>query len=240
MANILIKFTTVLVIVMNLFTSVVNADSKNLKQCFYIISEDKKSEDLYKDLNLLKNKEIPVFVVIDPNDNIDKKVIETLEVLQNERNLGVILEKHKSIENSYFAVKGYDKKLKISGLCNIKDNKLFYIGENNIIFDIINIDVDPLKTISEVNEERENDVNYALVVNSNDINISTLLLANNELKGVELDISNYILRIKEPSFMDKVVIYVGYINIVIFSISIIIFIVAIIIFRKWSTERFLD
>lgn len=240
MGNILIKFSTTLIIFINLFTSVVNADSKNLKQCFYIISAEENSEDLYEDLNLFKDEKIPVFVVIDPNENIDKKVIEVLKVFQDDINLGIILEDVKNIENSYFAIKGYDKKLEISGLCNIKDNKLFYIGENNIIFDIINIDVNPLKTISEVNEERENKVNYALIVNSNDINISTLLLANNELKGLPLDTSNYSLRLKELSVMDKIVIYVGYINIVVFSISIIIFIAAIIIFRKWSTERFLD
>lgn len=240
MANILIKFTTVLVLIINLFTSVVNADSKSLKQCFYIISEDKKSKDIYEDLKLIKDEEIPVFVVIDPNYNIDNKVIETLEGLQNEGNIGIVLENVKSIETSYFAVKGYDKKLKISGLCNIENNKLDYIGESNISFNIINIDKDPLKTISKVNEERKNQGNYALVVNSDDINISTLLLANNELEGLPLDTSNYRLMLKELSFMENIVIYFGYINTVIFSISIIIFIAAIIIFRKWSTERFLD
>lgn len=240
MANILIKFTTALVIIMSLFTSVVNADSKNLKQCFYIISEYKKSKDLYEDLKLIKDKEIPVFVVIDPNDNIDKKVIEILQELQNERNLGVILEKDKSIENSYFALKGYDKKLKISGLCNIENNKLFYFGESKISFSIINIDGDPIKVMSEVNIERENDSNYALVLNSNNLNISTLLLANNDIKGMPLDTSNYRVRLKEPSLMEKIVLYFGDITIVIFSISIMIFIAAIIIFRKWATERFLD
>lgn len=240
MANILIKFTTVLVIVMNLFTSVVNADSKNLKQCFYIISEDKKSKDLYEDLILLNDKDIPVFVVIDPNENIDKKVIDVLKGLQNEINLGIILEDVKNIENSYFAIKGYDKKLEISGLCNVKDNKLFYFGESKISFSIINIDGDPIKVMSEVNIERENDSNYALVLNSNNLNISTLLLANNDIKGMPLDTSNYRVRLKEPSLMEKIVLYFGDITIVIFSISIMIFIAAIIIFRKWATERFLD
>ncbi|MDU5109141.1 MAG: hypothetical protein E6248_01735 [Clostridium sp.] len=240
MANILIKFSIVLILLTNLFTSVANADINNLKQCFYIISAEEKSRDLYEDLNLFKEKEIPVFVVIDPNENIDKKVIDLLKVFQDDINLGIILEDVKNIENSYFAVKGYDKKLKISGLCNIEENKLLYIGESNLSFDLINIDIDPLKTISEVKAEREDDSNYALVVDSDNFNISTLLLANNELKGVELDTSNYSLRLKEPTFMDKIVVYVGYINIVIFSISIIIFIAAIIIFKKWSMERFLD
>ncbi|VYT79683.1 hypothetical protein [Clostridium tertium] len=240
MANMLIKIGTAIILFMNLFTQVARADSGNLKQCFYIVTEDKNSKDLYEDLNLINSKDIPVLVVIDPDDNINKKNIDVLKTLQDEINLDVILENDKNLEKSYFVIKGYDKELRLSGLCEIQNDKLLYMGESDTSFDFIDIDKDPVKAVSEVNIHKGKDVNYALVVNGDDFNISTLLLANSELEGLPLDISNYSFIIEDPTLMDNIIIYIGYINIVFFSISVIIYLVAIIIFKKWSIKKFLD
>jgi hypothetical protein len=240
MANILIKVGASLILFINIYNPIVKADSENLKQCFYRITEYENSKALNEDLRLLNNMEIPVFVVINPNENINKNVIAVLEKFQKEANIGVLLENNSGLEKSYFAVKEYDNRIHLSGLCNIQKDKLVYIGEKNISFDLMEITADPLETMTKVNIEKEYDVNYALVVNGDSFNISTLLLAYNELQGLPLEVSNYSFHLKKPALIYEVFTHVGDITIVFFSISIVIFVISIVIFKKWSREKFLD
>ncbi len=239
MANMPIKIGVALVIFMNLFSPIVNADSHNLRQCFYIVSDNKGSKDLNEDLKAIINMEIPVFAVIDPNSNIHKDVIATLERFQKETKLSILLE-DSGVEKSYFAVKGYANKLKLSGLCNIQKNKLIYFGQTNISFTAIEINKDPLKTMSNVNMEKEHNNNYALIINGDEFNISTLLLAWNELRGLALEIPSYRLHLNRPALIYVVFTHIGEATIAFFAISIIIFVSAIIIFKKWSGERFMN
>lgn len=241
MANILIKIGTAIILFINLYNPVVvKADTENIKQSFYVITENTNEKSLNENLNLLKENEIPTFVIIDSNENIKKNIIEVLKEFQDENNLGIILENSGNLERSSFVVKGYNTKLKLSGICSIEEHKLIYKGREDIPFELVKIDKDPLKIVSQINMLLEKNENYAIVINEEDFNISTILLANNELKGLPLDTSNYSLDINYSKGMAKIVTYVGNINIILFSISIIIFCAAIVIFRKWSIERFLD
>lgn len=240
MENILIKISVVLLIFINLYYPTVKADSENLKQCFYIITENENSKNLNEDLNAFKKIKIPISVLIDPNEKISKNVIEVLEKFQKESKLTILLENDDRLEESYFGVKGYDKKLKLSGLYSILKDKLIYTGEKSISFNIIKPTSDPLKTIAEIEKEQKIEANYALVVNGDEFNISTLLLANNELKGAPLDVSNFRFYFKKTALIYEIFVYVGDFTIVLFSISIVIFVASTIIFKRWSRERFLD
>lgn len=235
-----IKIGVALLLFMSFHSTIVNADSQNLKQCFYIVSENKGSKALIEDLKALDNMKIPVFAVINPNINIKKDVIASLESFQKDSKLCILLENNNGLEKSYFAVKGYDHKLNLSGLCNIQNNKLLYMGQNNISFSAIEIKKDPLETMSVVAGEKEQGDNYALIVNGEEFNISTLLLAWNELSGLTLEVPNYRFYLKNPSLIYVIFTYVGDVTIVFFAISIIIFISAIIIFKKWSEEMFIN
>ncbi|EGD48965.1 hypothetical protein Cpap_3392 [Ruminiclostridium papyrosolvens DSM 2782] len=238
--NMPIKIGVFILIFMNLNSPIVNADSQNLKQCFYIVSENKDSKDLSEDLKALDNMKIPVFVVINPNSNIHKEIIAVLESLQKESKLRILLENNNGIEKSYFAVQGYANKLNLYGLCNIQKNKLLYMGQNNISFSAIKIKKDPLETMSEVNLEKEQNHNYALVINGDEFNISTLLLAWNELQGLTLEVPDYRFYLESPSLIYVIFTYVGDVTVTFFAISIIIFVSAIIIFKKWSQEMFIN
>lgn len=240
MVNILIKVVVILMVFVNLYSPIVKADSGNLKQCFYIIKEYQNSKDLNEDLDSLNNMKIPVFAVIDPNENISKNVIDVLERLQRETKLDILLENKERLEKSYFAVKGYSDKLQLSGLCHIQGDKLSYIGENNIVFDLVEITADPLITISQISMEKKHNTNYALVIDGYRFNVSTLLLAYNELQGLPLQVTNYSFNLNKPALIYNIFTHVGDVSIALFSISIVIFAMAIVIFKKWSREKFLD
>lgn len=239
MENMLIRISAFLLIFINLFCTAVKAEGQNLKQCFYIVSENQSSKSLSEDMDSLKSREVPVIVIINPNEKISKNVIEMLEKLQKENRLTVLLENDNRQEKTYFAVNGYDKKLKLSGLCSIQKDKFYYTGEKDICFNLIDIAPDPLKTLAEINKEQNTEANYALVVSGDKFNISTMLLANNELKGIPLKVPDYRFYLKKPALIYQVFVYAGDFTIVLFSVSIVIFIAAAIIFKKWSRERFL-
>lgn len=239
MENMLIRISAFLLIFINLFCTAVKAEGENLKQCFYIVAENQSSKSLNEELDSLKSREVPVIVIINPNEKISKNVIEMLEKLQKENRLTVLLENDNRLEKTYFAENGYDKKLKLSGLCSIQKDKFFYTGEKDIYFNLIGIAPDPLKTLAEINKKQKTEANYALVVSGDKFNISTLLLADNELKGIPLKVPDYRFYLKKPALIYQIFVYAGDFTIVLFSVSIVIFIAAVIIFKKWSRERFL-
>lgn len=239
MANILIKIGTILILIFNIYNPMVEATGKNFKQGFYIITEGQKSHDIKQDLDTLNDMKVPIFIVINPYKKMNKNLINMLQEFQEDQNTEIILQDVSSIETTYFVSKEYDKKLKVSGLCNITGDKLYYMGEKNIVFDLIDIYQDPLETILEVNKIK-GDSNYALLLNGNDFNLSTFLLTYQGLPGGALDIGDYRLEFKKPNLINMIITYIGDITIIFFLVSIIIFSVAIVIFKKWSNKNFIN
>lgn len=240
MENMLIKFLISLIVAINLFTYTVKAESEKLKQCFYVITQEQNSSSVKDELTLLNNAEISVIVVIEPNESINEKVIEVIEGFQNEPNIRVVLKDSDKLERSYFIVRGYNKRLKMSGICNINEKELTYVGEKTFSFNLIEITENPLKVISQINKAKETKSNLALVIKGGNFNISTVLLANEQLQGVSLKEETYILNLKKTPFIFTIFTYVGQVTIVFFSIAIVIFLTAILIFKKWSREKFID
>lgn len=240
MASTLIKLATILTLVINLYNPVTKAQGKNFKQSFYIVEEGQHSQDIYEDLTCLIHMDIPVIVAIDPNLNINKNVVDILGRLQKDERLNIILKDSINLEKTYFLVKGYNKDLKISGLYNIEKDKLNYMGKDNLLFNLIKIGRDPLETKGKINSKNKYKENHALVVEGKSLNVSTLLLAYDELDGEPIKAGNHTYSIKGPALIYKIFSYIGDATIVFFTLSIIIFMVAIGIFKIWSNEAFFD
>lgn len=214
--------------------------STQIKQCFYIISGEHNSKDIYDDIDTMLDSGIQVFVVINPNHNINRNVINILRRLQEEKSLSILLMDDSKMENTYFAIKGLDKKITIAGKYNAVDNKALYTGNSEIGFELIHINGDPLDTLQKINIKKDTNNNIGLVVNSDEFNISTLSLALGELEGSPLDVQNYRLELEEPILMYNVFTNIGDLTLIFFTVSIIIFLVALTIFKRWSKEKFLS
>lgn len=238
--NTLIKIIISVILTLSLCSPMVNGESENLKQCFYIVTENQKSKEVNEDLISLNNMEIPVIIIIDPNKDINKKVVDLLKDIQEKTKLIIILKGEKEFERTPFVIKQYNNILKISGTCNINKEKLIYKGEGKKTFDIVNIGTNPVETMNEIKRIRTRNVNKALIVDKESLNISTLALAHEELNGEYLDVFNYSLKFKDTELLYRIFTYIGDLTLVFFSISIVIFSIAIIIFKKYSKEKFLD
>lgn len=213
--------------------------STQIKQCFYIIMDSQNSKDMYNDLEIMLDIEMPIFVVINPNHNIHKNVIDRLSILQEEKNLPILLMDENKLEGTYFAIKGFDKKITIAGKYTVSDNKIIYTGDKGVNLELIQITQDPVDTLNNINIKKNTSNNLGLVVNSDEFNISTLLLAYKELDGIPLDVQDYRLELKEPILIYNVFKNIGDVTLIFFFVSILIFLVAFVIFKRWSKEKFL-
>lgn len=211
----------------------------NLKQCFYIIEPEQTSEEIHKDIITLYDLSIPVIMLIDPNDNIHNNVIKTLEKLQEDKQLSLLIKETENMDKSYFLVKEYDKRLIISGRYYQTDSQVVYLGNNEIVFNIVDIS-EPLETLSRINIKKDTKDNIGLIITGDNYNISALLLALNELEGEDLYLGSYQEEFGQANMLYKVTTNIGDITLIFFLFSIIVFLTAIIIFKRWSKERFID
>lgn len=209
-----------------------------IKQCFYIIDKEQDSDLLDQDLSTLIDLDIPVIAVIDPSDSIHINVINVIKKLQEESQLKVVLEKNHDLDKTYFKAQEYDKKLIISGEYDQREDKVVYIGDEQVEFDVIINTNDPVDTLSQINIKKDTRQNIGIIMTKDNYNISTLLLAFYEIEGEHLQTGSYQLEIEDPNIIYRAISNIGDITLVFFMISILIFSVAIIVFKKWSQERF--
>lgn len=214
--------------------------STQIKQCFYIISSEQNSKELYDDMDTLIDMGIPFFLVVNPDYNIHRNIINLIVHLQQENDIKLLLTDDNELEGTYFAIKGLDKKLTVAGRYREDNNKVIYIGDDITEFELVQINGNPVDTLDNINVKKDTDNNLAIVMQSDEFDISTLLLAYNEFGGLPLDVQNYSLEIREPILMYDVFTNIGDLTLIFFMVSIIIFSVALIIFKRWSKEKFLS
>lgn len=214
--------------------------STQIKQCFYIISGEQNSKELYDDMNTLIDMGIPFFLVVNPNYNIHRNIISVIANLQQEQGIQLLLMDDGKLGDSYFAIKGFDKRLAIAGRYKVDNNKVIYKGEDTIEFELIQVNQDPLDTLDNINTRKNVGNNLALVMQSDEFDISTLLLAYNEFGGLPLDVQNYSLKNEDPILVYDIFANIGDLTLIFFTVSIIIFLATFVIFKKWSKEKFLS
>lgn len=217
-----------------------NNSRENLKQSFYPIYKKQSSEEIYEDLNLLLNKEIPIMALINPYDNLSTKSINVLKDLQKEKNLRIALEDVKDLNKTPFILKEYNKELNISALCHIDGSTMAYLGAEEIFFELVYIGDNPLDSLRSIEEAKKSQENIGIISTSKDFNISNFLLASKEIQRNSLEVLDYELQVKDPLFIEKSFYYMGDLAIIFFSVSIFILILVIGIFKKWSRENFFD
>lgn len=240
MANTLIRIVVVSLLFFNLYNPMVRAEGENLKQGFYLIKDHTRSKDLISDMKILEDMNIPVFLVIDSDEKIEKTVINTVSKTQKDKQVQVLLEDSNNLEKSYFRVKNFDKDIKLSGLYRIEKGQLTYMGKRNISFEIIEPTTDPLEVMLNVKEKNKKNLNQALIIDGEIFNLSTLSLAYKELEGSNLDTKDYEFSFEKIGMRYRIFTSVGDVTMILFYTSIVIFSLAIIVFKKWSKEKFLS
>lgn len=237
MENILIKCIISLQFVLNLLQPLSVSGRTTYTQLFYDF--DKHAVHVFEQhISELSSYDLPVIVMMDAQERLNKGQLNRLKQLQDTYEFPIILRSSNNLEQTIFVTQGYDDLLSLAGTYDTYADELFYEGKKTISFEKMRLSTDPQKALET--SSIDSSINYALIIDADHFNLSTILLFEDKLKNRSVDLKDYSMHIGPPDTMYLVFDMIGRISRFIFIIAIIVLSMALVLFRKWSMDGFLE